>query len=86
MTDRLHQSHPEIIKRLRRAEGHLHKVIGMIEDGRSCLDLAQQLHAVESAIHEAKKTLIHDHLDHCLEPQLVPSVRRPAPRLKNLNL
>ena len=46
MTDRLHQSHPEIIKRLRRAEGHLHKVIGMIEEGRSCLDLAQQLHAV----------------------------------------
>jgi DNA-binding FrmR family transcriptional regulator len=31
MTDHLHQSHPEIIKRLRRAEGHLHKVIGMIE-------------------------------------------------------
>ena len=55
MTDHLHQSHPEIIKRLRRAEGHLHRVISMIEDGRSCLDLAQQLHAVESAIHEAKK-------------------------------
>ena len=41
--------------RLHRAEGHLHKVIGMVEEGRPCLDLAQQLHAVESAIHEAKK-------------------------------
>lgn len=29
----------------------------MIEEGRSCLDLAQQLHAVEKAISEAKKTL-----------------------------
>ncbi len=73
MTDHLHQSHPEIIKRLRRAEGHLHKVIGMIEEGRLCLDLAQQLHAVESAIHEAKKTLIHDHLDHCLEKAVGPA-------------
>jgi DNA-binding FrmR family transcriptional regulator len=67
MTEHVHESHPEIIKRLRRVEGHLHKVIGMIVEGRPCLDLAQQLQAVESAVREAKKTLIHDHLDHCLE-------------------
>ena len=62
-----HQSHPAIVKRLRRATGHLQKVIQMIEEGRPCLDLAQQLHAVESAVHQAKKALIHDHLDHCLD-------------------
>lgn len=67
MEHHTHQSHPDILKRLRRANGHLQKVIGMIEDGRSCLDLAQQLHAVESAVREAKKALVHDHLDHCLE-------------------
>jgi hypothetical protein NreA len=39
----------------------------MIEDQRPCLDLAQQLHAVERAIGQAKKTLIHDHVDHCLD-------------------
>jgi DNA-binding FrmR family transcriptional regulator len=63
----LHESHPAVVKRLKRANGHLLKVIAMIEEGRPCLDLAQQLHAVESALHEAKKTLIHDHLDHCLD-------------------
>jgi DNA-binding FrmR family transcriptional regulator len=63
----LHHSHPEIIKRLKRANGHLAGVVQMIEDGRSCLDIAQQLHAVERAIAQAKKTLIQDHLDHCLE-------------------
>lgn len=63
----LHQSHPDILKRLRRAEGHLHSVIGMIGDGRSCLDIAQQLHAVEKALTQAKRTLIQDHIDHCLE-------------------
>lgn len=62
-----HQTHSDVIKRLRRAEGHLRRVIGMIEEGRACLDLAQQLHAVEKAINEAKKTLIHDHVDHCLD-------------------
>ncbi len=61
-----HESHPEIVNRLKRAEGHLRKTIGMIEAGRSCLDLAQQLHAIERAVAAAKKTLIHDHIDHCL--------------------
>jgi len=63
----IHQTHPDIVKRLKRAEGHLRRVIGMVEEGRPCLDVAQQLHAVEKAIGEAKKTLIHDHVDHCLD-------------------
>ena len=62
-----HASHPGISTRLKRAEGHLRSVIAMIEDGRPCLDLAQQLHAVESAVSNAKRELIHDHIEHCLE-------------------
>jgi uncharacterized protein len=71
----LHQSHPEIVKRLKRAEGHLRSVIEMIETGRPCLDLAQQLHAVERAIGQAKRTMIQDHLDHCLEETVGPLAR-----------
>ncbi len=63
----LHESHPDIVKRLKRADGHLRSVIDMIESGKPCLDVAQQLHAVEKAIAHAKKALIHDHLDHCLQ-------------------
>lgn len=62
-----HTSHPEIIKRLKRAEGHLKSIITMLEGGRNCLEIAQQLQAVESAVGNAKKTLVHDHIDHCLE-------------------
>ena len=62
-----HASHPDTIKRLKRAEGHLRGIIAMIEAGRPCLDIAQQLHAVEKAVGQAKRTLIQDHLDHCLE-------------------
>jgi uncharacterized protein len=63
----IHHTHPEIVKRLKRAEGHLRVVIGMIEEGRACVELAQQLHAIEKALASAKKTLIHDHIDQCLE-------------------
>lgn len=62
-----HASHPSIVVRLKRAQGHLASVITMFEEGRSCLDLSQQLHAVESAVSNAKRELIHDHIENCLE-------------------
>ena len=71
----LHQSHPEILKRLKRAEGHLRSISEMIERGRSCLDIAPQLHAVEKAICQAKRTLIQDHIDNCLEAAAGPLPR-----------
>ena len=46
----VHASHPDIVKRLKRASGHLNKVITMIEEGTPCLDVAQQLHAVANAV------------------------------------
>ena len=66
-TPPIHASHPAIVSRLKRAEGHLRSVIAMIEAGRPCVDIAQQLQAVEKAVAGAKRTLIHDHIDHCLE-------------------
>ncbi len=69
----VHATHPEIVKRLKRAEGHLRSIVEMIEGGRPCLDIAQQLHAVEKAVCQAKKTLIHDHIDLCLEDAVGPA-------------
>lgn len=37
-----HTSHPDIIKRLKRAEGHLKSIVGMLEQERGCLEIAQQ--------------------------------------------
>lgn len=82
-----HQTHPEIIKRLKRADGHLKSIVDMIETGRPCLDIAQQLHAVEKAIGQAKKALIRDHLDNCLEETvgaLPRAQRRPIDEFKEI--
>ena len=38
----------------------------MIDEGRPCIELAQQLQAVEKAIDNAKKALIHDYIDHSI--------------------
>ena len=62
-----HHHHDAVAKRLKRAEGHLRSILAMMEEHRPCLELAQQLHAVERAISQAKKVLIQDHIDHCLQ-------------------
>jgi DNA-binding FrmR family transcriptional regulator len=67
-----HATHGDIVKRLKRANGHLLSVVAMIEDGRSCTEIAQQLHAVEKAITQAKRTLIRDHIDYCLDAAAHP--------------
>ena len=66
MSNHKHASHPAIIKRLNRATGHLRSIVTMIEEGRTCVDVAQQLDAVEKAVASAKRALINDHIDHCL--------------------
>lgn len=61
-----HTSHPEIVKRLKQAHGQLAAILKMFEEERSCLELAQQMQAVESVVHSAKRTLIQDHMEHCI--------------------
>lgn len=72
-----HAAHGDIVKRLKRANGHLLSVVSMIEEGRACTDIAQQLHAVEKAITQAKRALIRDHIDHCLDLAVQPGAGDP---------
>jgi len=67
MSHHAHASYPAIIKRLKRAGGHLNSIVTMIEAEQPCVDIAQQLHAVERAVASAKRALIEDHIDHCLQ-------------------
>jgi DNA-binding FrmR family transcriptional regulator len=85
MPEHVHATHSDIIKRLKRAEGHLRSVIAMIESGRPCVDLAQQLYAVEAAVGNAKRELIHDHIEHCLEAP-ADSSTATADNLRDLKL
>ena len=63
----VHASHPDIVKRLKRANGHLQKIIDMIDQGMPCLDVAQQLQAVYNAVGNAKKVFVQDHIEGCLD-------------------
>jgi uncharacterized protein len=81
-----HANHPAIIRRLKRADGHLQTIIEMIEQGRPCVQIAQQLQAVESAIDNAKKALIHDHIAQCIERPLKAAGAAGRAPLKDFKL
>ena len=65
-----HASHPDIVKRLKKAEGHLRGIVTMLEEGRGCLEVAQQLQAVEKAIAKSPA---------CVSPALSAKMSMPAP-------
>ncbi len=67
-----HSSHKEAVTRLKRADGHLLKVVEMIEHHKPCADILQQLSAVISALSSCRLMLLQDHLDTCLAPALKP--------------
>ncbi|GAB6853196.1 metal-sensing transcriptional repressor [Asaia astilbis] len=60
------QQHKQISLRLRQARGHLESILEMIDADRSCADLAQQIQAVENTLRNAKRSLIRDHVEHCI--------------------
>ncbi|MBR0963821.1 metal-sensing transcriptional repressor [Bradyrhizobium sp.] len=78
--------HLAIARRLKRANGHLETIIEMVESGRPCAQIAQQLQAVESAIESAKKALIHDHLSHSLEQSFKAHGLKSQAALKGFKL
>lgn len=82
-----HAMDPDIIKRLRRAQGHLGTVIAMVETARDVPDVVQQLQAVEKALVKVKELLIFDHIEHHLFDHAeapTPGMRRTIEGLKAL--
>lgn len=55
-----------ILHRLKIARGHLNKVITMVEEDAYCIDVLQQLQAVESGLNETGNLLLENHLKSCV--------------------
>lgn len=60
-----------LLTRLRRIEGQVRGVAGMIENERYCIDVLIQLRAVKAALARVEASLLQDHLNHCIEHAIV---------------
>lgn len=59
-------SQERIIHRLKIAQGHLGKVIKMVEEDEYCIDVLHQSLAVQSALKETDNLILQNHLQGCV--------------------
>ena len=56
----------QLVKRLKRIEGQVRGLEGMVEDERYCIDVLTQISAVQAALDKVALGLLDDHARHCV--------------------
>ncbi|OGO17065.1 MAG: transcriptional regulator [Chloroflexi bacterium RBG_16_48_8] len=56
----------DILRRLKNVEGHVRGIAGMVEKDVYCIDLIQQIQAVQAALNKIRSSILNDHLNSCL--------------------
>ena len=56
----------KVTKLLKTARGQLDGILKMVEDDRYCMDISQQLMAVEAILNKANKEILTAHLKGCV--------------------
>jgi DNA-binding FrmR family transcriptional regulator len=59
-------SKEQLLKRLRRIEGQVRGVEGMVEDDRYCIEVLTQISAVQAALDKVALGLLDEHARHCV--------------------
>ena len=66
MEQHTHEHTKSVLNRMSRAIGHMNAVKKMIEEGRDCSDVLNQLSAIKSEITGVSKVILKEHIDHCI--------------------
>jgi DNA-binding FrmR family transcriptional regulator len=60
-------SKDQLLTRLKRIEGQVRGVAGMVEDERYCIDVLTQISAVQAALDKVALGLMDEHARHCMQ-------------------
>ena len=63
MTDEVRR---DVLLRLRKINGQVQGITRMVEDDRFCVDVLQQLTAVNSAVESVSKAVVRNYLERCV--------------------
>ncbi len=61
------QDKDNLLARLKRAEGQMKGIMRMVEEGRYCPDILQQVSAVTAAMDEVSLILLRSHINGCVK-------------------
>lgn len=56
----------DVLNRLRSARGHLEGILKMVEEDQYCIDVINQVQAVQSALSKVNLIVLDDHMHSCV--------------------
>lgn len=56
----------DVLNRLRSVSGHVNGVIRMVEQDEYCIDVINQIQAVQAALSKVSVMVLDDHMHHCM--------------------
>jgi DNA-binding FrmR family transcriptional regulator len=59
-------NHKDNLVALRRIEGQVRGVQGMIENGEYCIDILNQIYAIKGALGRVEEKILKKHFQHCV--------------------
>ena len=75
-----HADHHTELRRLKRIEGQIAGIAGMVEDGRYCMDILTQLRAARAALLKVEEQVLRRHAEHCVAQAVRGGSERDAQR------
>lgn len=81
MKEHNHPHSKQIINRMARIIGHAEAVKRMLEEGKECSEILIQIAAVKSALNNAGKLILQDHINHCILEAIENNDNEPLEKL-----
>ena len=69
-TMRSEEERKKLINRLKRVEGQIRGIIGMLENDAYCIDILTQVSAINAALNSFNKVLIANHIRTCVKENI----------------
>ena len=67
---RSEEERKKLINRLKRVEGQIRGIIGMLENDAYCIDILTQVSAINAALNSFNKVLIANHIRTCVKENI----------------
>ncbi|KRM11985.1 metal-sensing transcriptional repressor [Paucilactobacillus suebicus] len=75
---------PKLINRLKRAEGQLRGIQGMMDEGRDCGEIITQLSAVESSVKRVMGLIVEENINRNLQSDSNDDIQKSLELIKKL--
>ena len=67
----MNEEKKKAVQALKTSKGQIEGIIKMIEDGRYCIDVSNQIAAAQSLLKKANLLILKQHLNHCVKDAFI---------------